>query len=145
MIRWVNKGVAMQKKISGSCLCGQVSFEVDNEFNKFNICHCQQCRKITGSAFAANLFGKPASLHWSSGEGSIARYDYPDRDFSKAFCKTCGSSVPYISNNGLAVIVPAGALHQTPLFSLVERIFYSDRAPWNDILAQAKSYERFPD
>lgn len=134
----------MHKKISGSCLCGQVNFEIDNKFIKFYICHCLQCRKITGSAFAANLFGDPASLSWESGEKFISRYDDPGRDFSKAFCTKCGSGVPYVSKSGLAVIVPAGTLNERPVFSAAKKTFYSERAPWNDCVEQAEAYDQFP-
>ena len=39
--------------IKGSCLCGGVRYEYDGEIDEISICHCSQCRKAQGSAFAA--------------------------------------------------------------------------------------------
>jgi hypothetical protein len=52
----------MQQKSNGSCLCGQVQFELEGTFDAFYLCHCQYCQKDTDSAHAANLFSKTASL-----------------------------------------------------------------------------------
>ena len=35
--------------ISGSCLCGDVRFEIDKAVGPVEICHCNGCRKTTGS------------------------------------------------------------------------------------------------
>lgn len=52
------------KKIKGGCLCGAVSFEVVNAFEKLSLCSCDQCRQITGSAFASNLFVSIEGFGW---------------------------------------------------------------------------------
>jgi len=50
----------------GSCLCGEVRFEIVGNFERFFLCHCGRCRKDTGSAHAANLFSSTAKVHWLS-------------------------------------------------------------------------------
>jgi len=55
----------------GSCLCGTVRFEVQGEFQSFYLCHCQHCRKDTGSAHAANLFAQSAKLKWVAGTNAV--------------------------------------------------------------------------
>jgi len=42
--------------VAGGCLCGEVSYQVNRQFDKFFVCHCRQCQQLTGSAFAANIF-----------------------------------------------------------------------------------------
>jgi hypothetical protein len=41
--------------IKGSCLCGGVKFEIRVSKGPFELCHCNRCRKVTGSAFAAGF------------------------------------------------------------------------------------------
>ena len=53
-------------KYKGSCLCGEITFEIIGEFESFFLCHCERCRKDTGSAHAANLFSSSARLIWLS-------------------------------------------------------------------------------
>ena len=39
--------------IEGGCLCGGVRYQYDGKIGEISICHCAQCRKAQGSAFAA--------------------------------------------------------------------------------------------
>jgi hypothetical protein len=73
----------MNDKHLGSCLCGKVRFEIEGEFQHFYLCHCDHCRKDTGSAHAANLFSSTAVLKWLMGEDKVRRFDLPDTRHSK--------------------------------------------------------------
>ena len=77
----------------GSCLCGAVSFRIDGAFEGFFLCHCQRCRKDTGSAHAANLFSTGATLTWLSGTDDVVVYDLPETRHGKSFCRKCGSAL----------------------------------------------------
>lgn len=118
------------KKISGGCLCGAVSYEVENYFQQFYFCHCQQCRKITGSAFAANLFTHPDAIDWKSGQEYKKQFSYPQRDFSVVFCTECGSGLPFVTKSGKALVVPAGSLDTAPNIQPNDNIFWAERASW---------------
>lgn len=135
----------MSEKIGGGCLCGGVKFQVENEFSKFYFCHCEQCRKITGSAHAANLFTRPDAITWTSGEYLIKQYKYPDRDFTVVFCTECGSGLPFVTNSGKALIVPAGSLDSDPNIQPNDNIFWAERATWYDEGTNANQCAGFPD
>lgn len=131
-------------KIEGSCLCGAVTFECVNDFKEFHFCHCHQCQKISGSAHVANLFSTPGSVTWASGLSSIQRYDIPDRALSNAFCKHCGSPVPYHSKAESAMVVPAGILDGEPNIRPQDNIFWHERACWYDEGIKSKKSSAFP-
>lgn len=38
----------------GSCLYGDVNFEIISEIKNIIYCHCSKCRKAQGSTFATN-------------------------------------------------------------------------------------------
>jgi hypothetical protein len=132
------------QKIKGRCLCGTVSFEVTNAFEKLFLCSCDQCRQITGSAFASNLFVGIERFNWLGGAGDIINYQVPGRDISKSFCQVCGSGVPWPNGDGTKMLVPAGSLN-APL-NVVERfrIFASERPEWASDLEQNSSHATFP-
>src|SRR5262245_54108822 len=69
--------VARMSKHLGSCLCGDVRFEILGAFERFFLCHCGRCRKDTGSAHAANLFSSTAKVRWLSGQSAISTYQVP--------------------------------------------------------------------
>ncbi len=40
--------------LKGSCLCGGIRYEIDADLGPVTNCHCSQCRKASGAAFASN-------------------------------------------------------------------------------------------
>lgn len=78
--------------ISGSCLCGGVQFEISGELAPIQICHCSQCRKAQGSAFATNTPVRESNFHLLSGHDQIGSFESsPGKQ--RCFCKHCGSPV----------------------------------------------------
>jgi hypothetical protein len=119
-------------KLTGSCLCGGVTYEVRPLILRFAHCHCSRCRKATVSGHATNLYVDPAGFEWTSGEDSIVRYDLPSaRSFATTFCRHCGSPMPHHTRSGREVVVPAGSLDQAPGQAPQPRIFWDSRAPWS--------------
>jgi hypothetical protein len=94
----------------GSCLCGEVAFEIEGDFDGFYLCHCERCRKDTGSAHAANLFSSTAKLRWLSGREKSKIHDYRSEGHIKCFCTNCGSSLPNVQMDGKLLVVPAGCM-----------------------------------
>jgi hypothetical protein len=132
------------KKIKGRCLCGAVSFEVVNVFDKLFLCSCDQCRQITGSAFASNLFGHIKGFEWLGGAGDITHYQVPGRDISKSFCRVCGSGVPWTNGDGTKMIVPAGSLSEPANIVERVRIFASELPSWASDLEYVSLHAKFP-
>jgi hypothetical protein len=133
------------QKIKGSCLCGAVSFEVVNTFEKLFLCSCDQCRQITGSAFSSNLFVRKEGFGWLEGAGGIVSYKVPGRDISKAFCQICGSGVPWENGDGTKMIVPAGSMSEPVNVAERFRIFTSERPAWVTDLEQIPAHAEFPE
>ncbi len=133
------------KNITGSCLCKKITFELEDDFKTFHWCHCRECQKVSGSAHASNLFTKTSNIKWLTGESNIKRYDIEDQVFSNAFCNHCGSTVPYISKSGKALIVPAGCLDQAPSLKPQDNIFWNERAQWYDAGLSAAHFDGFPE
>lgn len=134
----------MIETITGNCLCGKVEYEIENWFEIFYLCHCAQCQKISGSIHVANLFGSKDKFRWLSGEHNIKRYDYPEREFTNAFCRECGCGVPYLNQSGTAIVVRSGTLNGEPRFKNLIKIFYSERTEWSEIVNSAKVFDKFP-
>jgi hypothetical protein len=115
----------------GSCLCGEVGFEVDGPFDRFLNCHCSRCRKASGTAHSCEAIVQASALRWLRGEASVVRFDSAlARSFATAFCKRCGSPMPHLTRSGREAIVPAGGFDQ-PLGAGPDRhAHWSSRADW---------------
>lgn len=132
----------MNDQHAGSCLCGTVRFTLQGQFEGFFLCHCQHCKKGTGTAHAANLFAAQASLTFTQGADVVQSFTLPETRHSRSFCKHCGSPLPTQQNEG--VVVPAGCL-DTPLIKQPDaHIFCARKADWEDALEMAPQFDYLP-
>ena len=134
-----------EQKATGSCLCGEVKYEVSGNIGIFQYCHCSRCRKITGSAHAANLFVLTADFLWLKGESLVRRYEPPNtKYFATCFCEQCGSTLPWLSKSGKVFIVPAGTLDDDPQIKPSQNIFCGSRPDWYVPASELPENEEMP-
>ena len=131
-------------KHSGSCLCSEIKFEIQGDFESFFLCHCKHCQKDTGSAHAANLFSTTAKLNWISGQDKVKTFNLPSTRHSKSFCTKCGSAVPSEQMEGKLLVVPAGSLDTEMNMKPNAHIFISSKAAWENDLAAIREFETYP-
>jgi hypothetical protein len=118
----------------GSCLCGDVAYEITGEPLRMVSCHCSRCRLGRSAAYATNVFYKDTQFAWTRGASQAKEYRVPDaKYFAVAFCTRCGSGVPRISVERGLVVVPAGSLDSDPGIRPQMHIFVESRAPWDSI------------
>ncbi len=129
--------------IRGSCLCGQVKFELDGGVELINHCHCSMCRKVHGAAFGSFLHASAKGFRWTAGEDHVRRYQSSPGNV-RAFCGVCGSNMPVLEENDSHVTIPAGTLDDDPGVRPVVHIFTGSRAPWFEIDGALPRFEAFP-
>jgi hypothetical protein len=131
--------------VSGGCLCGAVRYTATGEAVRFYHCHCQRCRRASGTGHASNLFLK-GTLKWDSGEDLIKSYKLPEAErFTNTFCGDCGGRVPrFIETMGM-VFIPAGSLDAEPDLSPQARIFTGSGADWSCDETGLPEFSEYPD
>ncbi|MBL8267196.1 GFA family protein [Steroidobacter sp.] len=134
----------MSNSHSGACLCGAVRFEIAGDFDCFFLCHCEYCRKDTGSAHAANLFSSSARLQWLSGESKVSTFNLPSTRHTKSFCSICGSALPNLQMNGALLVVPAGSLNTAVPIKPNAHIFVASKASWDEALEKVPRVDQLP-
>jgi hypothetical protein len=91
------------------------------------------------------MFVAPGDFSWLSGEDCVGRYDPVDtKYFATAFCKNCGSSLPWLSKGGQAVIIPAGTLDGDPGIKPMGNIFCGSRPDWYTHVSSLPEHEEMP-
>lgn len=129
--------------IHGSCLCGAVRFQLDGTPQFINHCHCSMCRKAHGAAFGSFLHADSSGFRWLSGEAKVQNYESSPGNM-RAFCKTCGSNVPVLEDQGSHVIVPAGSIDGDPHARPIVHIHTASKAPWFQITDALPQFPEFP-
>jgi hypothetical protein len=88
----------------GSCLCGSITFEVDDFIAQTGNCHCSMCRKFHGAAFATLGEARRDCFRWVSGEAMLKDYTAANGTV-RTFCNNCGSSLMFFSPAAAADLV----------------------------------------
>ena len=55
----------MNPPYRGSCLCGEVRFEIDGFTDYVSYCHCKLCRKFHGAAFSTMAAVPATKFRWT--------------------------------------------------------------------------------
>ena len=127
----------------GSCLCGTIKFTLSADIKDIVYCHCSQCRKAQGSAFATNANVEQDSFNFISGEDNLSAYDYSEEQ-TKFFCKTCGSPImSKNTNNPDTVRIRLGTIESDITERPSAHIFVSSKANWEEIAGSLPQYEEY--
>jgi len=121
----------------GSCLCGGVRFEFARLRGDFECCHCNRCRKSSGSAFLPMIGVDPESFRFIAGRELIRSYEAPilrsPPPYRTNFCSVCGSPVPNPEVPADFFEVAAGLLDDDPGRAPDQHILVEWKAPWWEI------------
>ncbi len=118
-------------KLNGSCLCGEIKFEISAPFDEFSLCYCKRCRKATGTGRSSVLISSPSQLRWTKGEGKIKRWDLPTASsFATSFCSECGCPLPRLTRNGEFAVIPAGSIDSDLPVTPKCHEHYESKANW---------------
>ncbi len=123
--------------IKGSCLCGGVQFELMQATGGFELCHCNRCRKVSGSAFIAGVGVNREDFRFVCGQELVRSYDAPILDappaYRSSFCIRCGSPVPDPSATSEWFEIAAGLLDDDPQLRPMRHIMVEHKSPWYSI------------
>ena len=80
-------------KFSGHCLCGSVRFEFRAEPESPHCCHCDDCRRASGSVYGSFVYVSAESLQVTGEMHSYEHQNDQSSAMKKYFCPSCGSHI----------------------------------------------------
>jgi hypothetical protein len=126
---------------TGRCLCGSVRYEVRGEIGPIVLCHCSQCRRAQGSAFAANAEVRAADFVVVTGAAGIKEFESSPGKL-RSFCSHCGSPLYSRRADTPAVVRLRVGTVDPPLSSRpVAHIFATSKADWYEIHDELPQYD----
>ena len=128
---------------TGSCLCGDVAFEITGAVEQMGHCHCSMCRKFHGSPFATFGVVAPADFRWLRGEGEVVHYRSSASGW-RNFCGRCGAAVPGLPPGGPFALVPMGNVAEDPGTRPALHFFVGSKAPWHTIADDLPQHDGWP-
>ena len=138
--------VRIGMKVTGSCHCGQISYEAEVNPGTVRICHCTDCQKLTGTAFRTNIASLPGTFVLKTGTPKIyIKTAESGGKRAHAFCPECGTPIyaaapePKPSTYALRV----GAIEErAQLAPPVRQIWCRSALPWSMDLTGVERAER---
>jgi len=128
--------------IKGSCLCGNVHYEIAGSLSEIVHCHCQTCRKAHGSAFSS-VAAVPDSDFCLFGAQQLKGFE-SSKGKTRYFCSNCGTQVYAKRDNKDHIILRLGSLDSDVVAVEKHHIWTSQKANWYSIekqLPQCLTYE----
>ena len=131
------------QKVRGSCLCGEIVYEVDVVAEQILSCHCTRCQKAHGAAFATQAFARGETLVFLKGESFL--HEYKTESGSRSFCSICGSRLMNFAENkadylSVALACVDGETDLKP----AANICIETKAAWHVPSSTPPSFEGFP-
>ena len=131
--------------ITGNCECGSVQYQIDGEINDFSHCHCSQCRRLHGAAYATFAGVSRQDFSYLTGQSDLASYTSSD-SHERVFCKVCGSNIMVaLDSEPDDFYVAMGTVNGDPKLPSGYHIFVGSKAPWHTIDDQLEQHEEFPE
>lgn len=114
--------------LTGSCLCGDVTFSVNAAPQGPSVCHCGQCRRQSGHLWASAYVAR-SDLSIS---GKVSWYAASEQA-KRGFCPRCGSFLFWAAHDEDTMSFALGALDQPTGLRLEKHIFVADKGDYYDI------------
>ena len=127
----------------GGCFCGAIRFEIDAAIENIVYCHCSECRKLQGSAFAANGVVDKNKFKLLTGSSDLTEHKLSETQ-TRFFCKHCGS--PIKSENSKVVDkirIRLGTLDGDLNEKPQAHIFVSSKANWDSICDEIPQFDQY--
>lgn len=122
-----------EQVFEGSCLCGRVRYRATGPLGEMSHCHCTDCRKSHGAAFATYVEVARDRFRFDRGEDRLLMYR-AESGTRRRFCGICGSNITAaIESEPESVYVTAATLDTRIEQKPVAHIFVRSKVPWYEI------------
>ncbi|WP_414583782.1 GFA family protein [Scytonema sp. PCC 10023] len=134
----------MTIKFTGGCLCGSVRYECSAEPIAMGNCHCRDCQRATGTAYASGLLVPQSAVTIT---GDVKYYDVIGDSGSivgRGFCPNCGSrlfSKPPIPE---LMGILAGSLDDPSWFRPTMDFYTASAQPWDHMNPDLPKFDKMP-
>lgn len=135
----------MATPFTGGCMCGAVRYECSAEPVMTANCHCRDCQRATGGAYASVFFVPRNAIKII---GEVKYYDVKGESgntLSRGFCPTCGSRLfgkPAVMPDVMGIM--AGSLDDPSSHRPAIDIYTASAQPWDYMNPELPKFPKSP-
>ena len=121
-------------EIKVGCLCGAVRYTAEGDPTSVTVCHCRDCQKFTGSAFATLVRVPKEALTIEGTLKTFTSIGGSGNPILRHFCPECGSSLAEESSmRPDSIILNVGTFDDPTIAKAGREIFRADALPWIEV------------
>jgi len=122
----------MARKLSGGCACGAIHYECTADPVIMLNCHCRDCQRASGSAYAAVVAVPKAAVQMRGQPSYHKVVGQAGKAIERGFCSSCGSQVTVKLERLPDVLgLQAGSLDDPSIYRPAMDVFTSSAQPWD--------------
>jgi hypothetical protein len=134
----------MKAPFTGGCQCGQVRYDCYAEPILMGNCHCRDCQRATGTAFAAGILVPRDAVTVT---GDVKYYEVTGdsgQTIARGFCPNCGSRL--FGKRAMAdfLSIMAGSLDDPSGFQPGMDCYAASAQPWDYMNPDLPRFPKFP-
>jgi len=129
--------------IKGSCLCGEVKYEISGEMGPITHCHCPTCQKAHATAFSSVSSVQLDDLKFTAG-GKLLKFFESSPGKKRYFCSNCGSQIYAKREDQNHYIFRMGTIDGDPGIRPAQHIFTRHKAPWYCLHDDIPEFSEWP-
>lgn len=137
----------MPTLLTGGCACGAIRYACTAEPLLALNCHCRDCQRASGSAFAAIMRMPAAAFTVTKGAPSFYTVTGDSgNSVSRGFCAECGSPLFSRLSAGLSEVVGVrvGSLDDPSSYRPAMDIFVTSAQPWDHMNPELPKFPGYP-
>jgi hypothetical protein len=130
----------------GGCMCGAVRYCLTEQPMFVQACHCSDCQRISGSAFAVNMWTEEFNVDLQQGELVSWIYTGGSGNKHEMFsCARCGTNLwsKYYAGLSNTLFVRAGTLDDPEEIRPMAHIHIRSRQRWFDLPDDVPHFDEF--
>jgi len=129
------------KSYTGSCSCGAIRYRVYGPPVMVEYCHCDDCRKSSGSAVSALAGFRRGGFEILDG---LPTYHNATPEVKRSFCGTCGSPLFYENQEYPEdIYINLGSFDELEELPPDRHVWVSERISWYQIRDNLSQFSQF--
>ena len=128
--------------MKGSCLCGEIEYEVSELDSPIQHCSCHTCRKAHAAAFNTASGVQRSSFRWLKGESLLSKFESSPGKI-RYFCSACGTHLIKEKEGSSVLVLRVATLDEDPGKVPEFRIWSSHEVPWLNYTSVMPTYDEW--
>ncbi|HEU4851624.1 MAG TPA: GFA family protein [Telluria sp.] len=127
-------------KANGGCYCGEIRYEVDGDITHGTLCHCVDCRRVSGAPVVGWFTVAEDRVRFVRGAPKWFR---SSEHVMRAFCAACGTPIAYRRDSEPGYVdITTCSLDQPELAPPRDHTFHAERLSWMKACDELPKYPR---